>query len=110
MLNLLKKTKNLYYNIFNDILISKKDREILYSPENSEFKAVLLKYIDSKMQENLDLLIHKGTKSDEERGKYMGVILVYEDLKEAFSKPKEKKKEEYIDPIRAIEKKIEEEN
>lgn len=92
------------YAIFSNVNIDEKDKKILSDSNYKEFKDSLLKAFQSKIDENIDLIVHsKGKMDDEMRGKLLGVVLVYEDLIDLFTRKEKKEKNVYQDPVRRIE-------
>lgn len=85
------------YDPFHVKLQKEGDSDILNSELYKPFKDALLRSVRDKMHENGEHIFHNGTKNDEERGKYMGVVMVYEDLTKQFTKQEVKEKPAYRD-------------
>lgn len=92
--------KDLPYNPVEVYNPTEGQRLILAAEEHNEFKVTLLTLFKGKIQENLDKIVHsKGRMTDEERGKHIGVVLVYEDLFNAFKKITKIENNGYRDPV-----------
>jgi hypothetical protein len=90
------------YDPFHVKLQKEGDSDILKAEVHAPFKQALLRAIKDKINENADVVFHKGNKTDEERGKYMGVVMVYEDLYDLMTKVDKKEKKGYKDKVNEI--------
>lgn len=95
------------YNLFSKVNIDEKLRKALSNNEHQKFKEALLTAFQAKIDENIDIIVHsKGKIDDEMRGKLLGVVLVYEDLIDFFTKKDKKENKKYKDPVKTIEEGI----
>lgn len=91
-----RKNKKFDSSLFYSYSVSEKELKVLQGA-NEEFKDVLLDVFEKKLAENLYELTHGKVKGEEERGVYIGVIRVYEDLINFFTRKEKKENPGYRD-------------
>lgn len=95
-------SKSLDNILFFNYALSEEELLELQAPENEKVRQALLSACEKLIAQNLYAISHGQTKTDEERGVYMGVVRVYEDLINIFTKKKDKEDSGYTDILKKI--------